>query len=288
MSLQQLIGTRQISVFAAHAACSRLELSPLSSAPRRFGSAHQAIFDQPNAGAFFNKAFTNGFKETRDGVLELPEEDTEMVRGFVEMLYGCRTVPIGSPNCEPRIAKRQLEKVEEALDVYSFAHRYMLHEVQNTMASRIFRASHTSDFPSVCKPDALRHFFDSVPEPSPMHTLLAKWAAVDTFTHETINTDDFEKWPGLLLMMVLKEGRSVFEAWRDTKISEYVGFNVDYHVPVRRPLMSHAQRTNPFMDTWDNPSSDQQVQLYRARESLSTGFPTRWSTIPRTGNPRQY
>lgn len=49
---------------------------------------HEEVLKTATESRFFQVAFTNGFKETETGVLELPEEDAKAFDNFVKWVYG--------------------------------------------------------------------------------------------------------------------------------------------------------------------------------------------------------
>lgn len=77
---------------------------------------HEEVLKKATESRFFQVAFTNGFKETETGVLELPEDDAQATQVLLHWIYGS---VIGFGTCSKA-------GFLEALDVLTIAKLYVL------------------------------------------------------------------------------------------------------------------------------------------------------------------
>lgn len=213
--------------------CSRIVTIIVGPEKVRF-LAHQAIFDQPDAGGFFQKVFINGFQETAEGVLMLPDDDANLVGRFIEKLY------VSKGSTRERKFFLASQNVLHT-DIYSFGHKYCIHDIENRMISAMF--SHCmrdsllhskGNLDGVIDTDALHRFVKAVPEGSHMHTLLAKWIAKDMLLSADLKPGnwypDYDDVPEVLLKLAWKHGRAAALAWRNGELDKFMGADCDYYV----------------------------------------------------------
>lgn len=128
---------------------------------------HKPALARAEAGDFFNKVFTTGFKEQHTNCLELPEDDADAFGGFIEWLYrtcGPRPAPTNFPGRGP----------DRLLQLYILAHKYMIIKLQDAVISEMYNRMQTLGWRGLgLVSDTLEQFLADVPS-SHMHTLLAR------------------------------------------------------------------------------------------------------------------
>ncbi|ROW17054.1 hypothetical protein VPNG_01272 [Cytospora leucostoma] len=194
---------------------------------------HRRALQQTQAGQFFNRAFNNGFRESDNGNLELPEDDPDIFNHFLKWLYNSCTGPV---------VPGELIKAcdnPQALRMYIFADKYLIFDFQDFIISELYDRMH------VCKwrqagigRDTLAQFLASIPD-SHMHKLLARWSIDDDFGTEKMSLAQkyqvdnlMDSLPGKFVRLAMREIFNVkfkrpldfFVTW---KKSEYLMRKID-------------------------------------------------------------
>lgn len=165
-------------------------------------AVHKQALEQTQAGQFFSRAFSNGFRESHDGKLELPADDPDAFNHFVQWLYN---------SCTGAVHAGLIEGCDnpQALRLYIFAHKYLIPELQDLIVFVMF------DRVLLCKwrkagidGGTLTQFLASVPE-SQMHRLLSRWFIIDafgTYGFQKSQVDDLkDSLPDDLVRLTMRE-----------------------------------------------------------------------------------
>lgn len=181
--------------------------------------AHQGVFDQPHAGGFFNAAFTNGFKESSDGVLELPEDDRKTFGIFMKWLYD---MSLRLDSARVSISS-VLEDVQSHISMFIFAQKYLCYDLQDRIMTFMFMwINEGHKVETELNQDKLQDFTTNL-QPSHMHTMLAKWIAKDTLLGDIKDATAYDKVPNELLRIVMREMRGCAN---ERQVEDMLGFLV--------------------------------------------------------------
>lgn len=153
---------------------------------------HEQALARAEAGEFFNKIFTNGFKEEHTKCLELPEDDADAFRGFVAWLYSECVSPVAASGSTANFVARQGADPDRLLRIYILAHKYMITKLQDVVVSKMYDRMQSSSWPELhFDQDTLEEFLAGVPS-SHMHTLLARCIIDSAFEARSRNIDQTE------------------------------------------------------------------------------------------------
>lgn len=90
---------------------------------------HEEVLKTATESRFFQVAFTNGFKETETGVLELPEDDAQATQVLLHWIYGS---VIGFDNCGKGGFLAALD-ISTIVKLYVLACKYSLNILHDTI-----------------------------------------------------------------------------------------------------------------------------------------------------------
>ncbi|KAL1865163.1 hypothetical protein Daus18300_007289 [Diaporthe australafricana] len=100
-------------------------------------SVHENLLS--NKSEFFRASFRGGFRESKDGVLELPEDDPRVFELFVGWAYA---QPINDLNTSRmRILSRPDDRkitIRDYIGLHAFGEKYMMERLQNEVANAIY------------------------------------------------------------------------------------------------------------------------------------------------------
>lgn len=123
---------------------------------------------------FFQAVFSNGFKETETGILELPEDDPATFRLLLQWVYGSAT---GFSDCEKKHFFSKLD-YPSMLKLYATASKYMMNNLHDAIITDFWtchvRASLTWLAMSFSQ-DAFSFYNKTTMATCPLDRLLVDW-----------------------------------------------------------------------------------------------------------------
>lgn len=161
---------------------------------------HEEILKSATESRFFQVAFTNGFKETETGALELPEDDAQAVQVLLNWIYG--TV-MGFVDCDKTGFFETLDAFN-LVKLYVLACRYTLNVLHDALITYLWNKSCSTCWLSMgLNGEILSYLEANTINDCPLNNLLVAWMADDALQAKSAPLGDlhstFEAIPEQML-----------------------------------------------------------------------------------------
>lgn len=162
---------------------------------------HEEVLKTATESHFLQVAFTNGFKETQTGILELPEDDPEAFRVLLNWVYVTAT---GFADCELR-AFPECFRFSILVKLYVLASKYTMNALHDAIITHFWWYNTISEhwYEMGLTQDALSYFEANTMADCPLEKLLVDWMADDALSGKSDpfvdDYDGFRSMPNRLM-----------------------------------------------------------------------------------------
>jgi hypothetical protein len=158
---------------------------------------------------FFKAALTGGFREAKDKIVKLPDENSSVFEGFVHWVYYRRFLQEDTVGHTEYLANWEKDDLVSGTDVfvrlYIFGDKYEVPKLKEHIIKKWFSYSYGGKLPS---PSNLSLVFENLFQRDPFCRLLVDvqclYGRPTEYDDHHLDEDQKHQWPSQFLLAVLK------------------------------------------------------------------------------------